>query len=124
MSCADDKRGVRAFRRAKTACRLCNKFAGLQRALNGIGFARSFGYARGGFGYFSMFQRHVRLISFIIRQQQRQQQADAYVIQIPRHTVVFLRSSSLLLLLLLRRTVAVNSSSSNDRWGRSRPSIT
>lgn len=78
MSCADDKRGVRAFRRAKTACRLCNKFAGLQRALNGIGFARSFGYARGGFGYFSMFQRHVRLISFIIRQQQRRrQQADA-----------------------------------------------
>lgn len=101
MSCADDKRGVRAFRRAKTACRLCNKFAGLQRALNGIDFARSFGMPEVALAtsicFSAMYDCFVYYPPPPLLHQQQQQQTEAGVMKIPRHTVLFLHSSSLLL---------------------------
>lgn len=84
---------MRAFRRAKTACRLCNKFAGLQRALNGISFARSFRYVRGDFGYLNVLRRHhVWLLVVFVR-------SSRDGIKIPRHAMV--------LLLLRRRSLVV-----------------
>lgn len=90
---------MRAFRRAKTACRLCNKFAGLQRALNGISFARSFRYVRGDFGYLNVLQRlHVWLLVVFVR-------SSRDGIKIPRHAMVLLRRSLLVVTVIAAAAV-------------------